>query len=1118
MKKNDPMQRHRGWPLLKKMLIIMKLTTVLFFIALFQVSANKSYSQETKLNLKFDNEILENVFSKIEASSEFSIFYKNELIKNSKKVSGEFKDALIFEILDQILKSEDLSYTIKDKLIMIVPKGYEPNQTNSQQQNRKITGKVTDLSGTPLPGVSVVIKGTTTGVSTDTNGIYSLANIPDNATFIFSFIGMKTQEIKINGKSVIDVSLNPNVVDLDEVVAVGFTSQSRHKMTSAVANVAGEELTKRTQTDAETLLQGLLPGLQVVQNSAEPGNEGVSMLIRGVSTFSGAGNNPLIIVDGLPGSLTALNPNDIESVSLLKDAASAAIYGSRGANGVIVITTKTGKGGKLMLSYNYSSGISTPTSLPNTVSNSAEFMALSNQAHINSNQAPLYTQTQIELYSKATDRVRYPNHNWLNDVFRTALTQNHYVSMSGGSETTNYKVGIGITDQPGTMIGFDYKKYTLDLNLTSKVNKRVTIGSTFQMRYSYKLSPEDGSQDLFLSTLAQSPLYPAQYEGKWINKAYSNESNNKNPVAIVDNGILTRNSDYYLQGNLFANVDLFEGLIWENKIGANFDYAKYNDFRPVIPTYYFSDMSYATQLDDGTAGLNVGNSDNVYTSMYSQLNYKHLFGNHNFSVIAGASQEDNKGSYMDATRLQFTTNLLRELNAGPTTGMTNDGSSNEWRISSFYGNLNYDFKDKYLLGSSIRYDGTSRLPNHTRWGLFYSFSGAWRISKENFMKEVKWIDDLKIRGSWGELGNQNIGTYPYQPTLNGANYAFNQTNTPGYVATTLVDPNLTWETTRVTDFGFDLKALKNKLSITLDWFNKYTYNILRSSQVPLWLGLNAPTINDGAVRNTGLELSLQYRDKISKDLSFTIGGNFQKYNNKLEKYGKTEIGGTTIREEGQPLNSYYLYKWDGIFQSQTEIDASPKQPVTPTPGDLKFKDTNGDGVINDKDRVLVKGAYPSYQFSINLEAKWKNFDISAMIYSSQGQKIYATGWGIEPFKQGSVPTTAWLNAWTTTNHSNTMPKIYLADGYAAVQNYPSTYFLKDGSYIRLKNVQIGYTIPTNIFNHKVQSIRIYCSADNLLTKSKYPGLDPERVTSNMGWGYVNYPQNRTFTFGGTIQF
>lgn len=1034
----------------------------------------------------------------------------------------DVKKASLKEALILCFNDQPLGYSIVGNTIVITKKEdtgpVKKLEAIPAPLMVEVKGRVTDEEGRSMEGVSVVVKGTRIGSTTDFNGNYTI-NVPDNSSrvLVFSFVGMEVREIAVSANIPATIVLKAAVSDQQEIVVVGYSTQNRRKLTSAVATVSGEDLNKRVATDPATLLQGQLPGLQVVQGSGEPGNEGINLRIRGISTFSGAGNDPLVIVDGLPGSLSVLNPNDIESVSLLKDAASAAIYGSRGANGVIVIKTKKGKSGGFTVKYNYNVGISNPTSLPDVISNSAEFMSLSNEAYINSGRQPLYTQEQIDLYANATDRVKYPNHKWLNDLFKPAYTQNHYLNLSGGTDNTNYNVGIGYTDQPGTMIGFQYKKYTLDLGLSSKVNKRVTIGTNIQMRYGNRLNPPQGAGDMFLSTLAQSPLYPPQApDGRWIKRAYPNEQGNKNTVALVGEDVRTRTDDYYIQGNLSMDILLMKGLTWENRAGANYSSGKFNDFRPVVQTYYYNDMSSAGLLDVGTPGLQVGRTDNVYTVYYSQLNFKRTFGEHNLSVLGGYQQEHNQASSLNAGRNQFTTNLLRELNAGPSDGMTNSGTSYQWAIRSLYGNLNYDFRDKYLFGTSIRYDGTSRLPKDTRWGLFYSFSGAWRVSKESFLENAKWLNDLKIRASWGQLGNQNIGTYPYQPTLDNRNYVFGTSVTPGYSASTLVDPSLTWETTRVLDIGIDLTALGNKLSVTADWFNKYTFDILRGSQVPLWLGLNAPTINDGAVRNKGFEFTAQYRDNINKNFSYFIGANFQAYRNKLEKYGKTEISTTTIREEGHPLDEYYMYVWDGIFQSQEEIDKSPVQPVTPTPGDLKIKDVNGDGKIDDKDRTYVGGKYPSYQYAVNFGVSWKSFDFSAQLYGSQNQKIYVNGWGIEPFRQGSVPTTDWRNRWTPENHTNTMPKIYVADGYAPVQNYASTYYLKDASFLRVKNIQLGYTLPLNLISKAgMKSFRVYFAADNVFTSSKFPGLDPERTSDG---NYVTYPQIRTFTFGATVQF
>jgi TonB-linked SusC/RagA family outer membrane protein len=1086
----------------------MKLTALFILVTALQVSA-KTFSQD-KLDVDFKKTKLAAALKEVEKKTDYRFAFSNLLLLDNMKVTLKANGITVEDLLDRLLDHTGLSYNLLDNKLVVITRA-----DKIAYADITVRGKVTDNKGKPLSNVSVTA-GDKSGTATNDRGEFAIT-VDENAVLTFSYIGFTSQQVQVNNRSLINVIMLPLANDLTDVVVIGYSSQGRRKLTSAVATVSGEDLNKRVATNPTALLQGQLPGLQVTQGSGEPGNENVSLRIRGISTFSGAGNDPLIIVDGLPGSLTTLNPNDIESVSLLKDAASAAIYGSRGANGVIVIKTKKGKGGGFALQYNFNVGISKPTSLPDVISNSAEYMQLSNEAYTNSGRQPLYTQAQIDLYANATDRVKYPNHKWLDDLFQTANTQNHYLSLSGGRDNTTYNLGIGYTDQPGTMIGFEYKKYTMDLGLSSKVNKRVTLGTNVQARYGHKVNPRQGATDQFLSTLAQSPLYPPRStDGKWIKRAYPNEQGNKNTIAIVGEDVRTRADDYYIQGNVSLDVDIVKGLTWENKAGANFDAFKNNDFRPIVPLYYYNDMSSAGSLDVGSPGLDVSRTDNVYTVYYSQLNFKRSFGDHSISALGGFQQEHNSASNLAAGRTQYTTNLLRELDAGPTSGMYNSGTSSAWAIRSLYGNVNYDFKDKYLLGSSVRYDGTSRLPEDTRWGLFYSFSAGWRLSKESFMEHVSWINDLKVRGSWGQLGNQNIGTYPYQSTLDNRNYAFGGNVTPGYAASTLVDPNLTWETTRVLDFGLDLLAFENKLTFTADWFNKYTFDILRSSQVPLWLGLNAPTINNGAVRNKGFEFSAQYKDKISTDWSYYVGANFQMYKNKLEKYGKTEKAGTTIREEGHPLDEYYLYLWDGIFQSQDEIDKSPKQPVAPSPGDLKIKDVNGDGVITDADRTYVSGKYPSFQYTGNLGLSYKNIDFSALLYGSAGQKIYVNGWGAEPFRQGSVPTTDWRNRWTPSNHTNSMPKIYVADGYAPVQNYSSTYFLKDASFFRLKNIQLGYTLPVKLISKAgMKFFRVYFAADNVFTHSKYPGLDPERVGDGL---YVTYPQIKTFTFGASVQF
>jgi len=1114
----EPLLRRgsRAW---LQLICVMNITGVLILAAVLQVSANASAQ---RVNIAVQKAPLEDVLFSLQQQTGYDFLYSTELIRSAAPVSVSLKDAPLLTALKVIFDQQPLDYVINNKTVTIQFKPVKEATVFT------VRGKVTDNKGSPIEGATIQLKGTSTGTATQSGGTYSL-DLPDaRGTLLFSFIGYVKQEVPVNGKAVIDITLIEEEKNLGEILVTGYTTQSKHTLTSAIVAVKGDELTKRVATDPASLLQGQLPGLSVVQNSGEPGNDAVQLRIRGVGTFSAAGNKPLTIVNGLPGDLSVINPNDIESVTVLKDASAAAIYGSQGANGVIVVKTKKGKAGAFSLSYNYNIGFATPTRLPDVVTNSAQYMELLNEAEVNSGNAPVYTQEQIDLYKNATDRIKYPNHDWLDEMFNTAIVQNHYLNLSGGSDRTTYSLGLGYTNQQGTMRGFEYKKYTLDLGLSSKVHKRVTLGTNIQLRYGDRLSPLVGSTDLYISTLAQSPLYPARTaDGLWINKAYDRELGNKNPV--LTSTIRTRNPNYYAQGNISVDVDLMDGLKWENRAGLNFVLDKTKTFRPVIPMYLYSTLSFITNADVGTPGLNVTEDDGVMYNFYSQLNFHKSLGKHDITALAGAQQEVNNISNMDAWRIGYPTNELQELDAGSVSGQTNAGSSSEYVIHSFYGNVNYNFEDKYLLGVSLRYDGTSRLPSHSRWGLYQSFSAGWRISRERFLANVKWLNDLKIRGSWGRLGNQNIGYYPYQPTLAQNNYAFTSGIVSGFVPNQLVDPDLTWETTRMTDVGLDMVALNNRLEFTFDWFSKYTYDILRQSQVPQALGVTAPIVNNGAVSNKGVELSLRWQDRLTRKFSYYAQANFQLYRNKLESFGADEIGGPdgqTIMRNGYPINSFYLYTMDGIFQNQEEINQAPDQTAlggTPTPGDIRYKDINGDKKVDANDRSIFAGQYPKFEYSYTMGFNFGNFDASVMLYGSYGNKIYMGKWGIDPFAQGAMPTTDWLNRWTPEHPSTTMPKIYMGFyGYPRITNVQSTYYLYSASFMRIKNLQIGYTFPQG-FVKGIRSLRVYSAVDNLaLFTPLKKGTDPERLDINTkpdAWyGFANYPQNRTITLGASVQF
>ncbi|WP_341832612.1 TonB-dependent receptor [Sphingobacterium thalpophilum] len=1001
------------------------------------------------------------------------------------------------------------------------------------QSQIKISGKVSSSTSEPLAGVTVQIKGVKNGTVTDGAGNYQIL-ARDIDVLIFSLVGKEKTEVQVDKKDHINLVLQESSSLIDEVVVVGYGTQKKSNLTGAVAAVDGKVLNKRIATNPTQLLQGRMPGLRVTQGSGEAGNENVNLQVRGLGSY-GASSAPLVIVDGIPGSLENLNPQAIENITVLKDAASAAIYGARAANGVILVTTKQGKAGKTQLSYDYNVGITKASALPDLVYNSVDYMTLYNQANKNSgvtNPNASFSQEMIDAYKNAIDKRLYPDFNWLDAVFRTVPVQTHNLSLSGGAGGTNYNVILGYVNQLDIMIGTSFKKYNLQLNLGSKINDRISFGSSITLNYGDRKYPRNGSEDQFLSTISQSPLYGPVLpdgSGRYTSRAYPFQSPNKNPVAVAENAF-TRLNNYFMQGNIFLNVKILDGLDWKTSGGLTYGFTKNYTNKPVINQYMWfakPDDLPARQLDVGGQGLEVTDDNNVYPVGYTQLTYDKSFGNHNMKVLAGTQAEYNKTQKLFGSRLQFPNNDLLELDGGGAGQQSNNGVTNEWSLRSYYGRLNYDYKGKYLLEGNARYDASSRFPENRKWAFFPSLSGGWKVSDENFfgpkLKEV--VNELKLRASIGTLGNQNIGNYPYQIVYNSSfAYPFDETLQQGARQVAMANDRIKWESTKVLDFGVDIGLWNNKLTASFDWYNKVTSDILSASTAfPSYIGLTAPTVNYGELRNRGIELGLQYRDKIGA-VSLTLNGNIQANRNKVMKYGAERISNNTIIREGLPYGSFYLLENTGIFRSKEEVAASPVQQIPAQPGYLKFADVNGDKVVDNNDRIVVPGAYPDFDYSFNATAVWKNFDFTAFFFGSQGQKIFVSEWGIVPFRQGGTFTRDCMNAWTPENPNASLP-IVGAENTPAANNVrtASTFFLKDGSFLRLKNIQVGYAIPQSTLSKAgISGLRIYFAADNLLTFSKFPGLDPERGVSSSGGAtsgrYVTHPQNKVFAFGASITF
>lgn len=1013
-------------------------------------------------------------------------------------------------------------------------------------QTGTVSGIVLDEFGEPMIGVSVLLKGTTTGIITDVDGNFTLAAKTGDVLLV-KYLGYKDQEVTVAGNTRLKIVLQEDTQNLEEVVVVGYGTQKKVNLTGAVSAVSGEEITKRPVANTTTMLQGQMPGVRITSDRGQPGNENVQIRVRGQGTYSGTGSDPLILINGVEGDLASLDPNIIESISVLKDAASASIYGSRAANGVILITTKNGMGVKdrVSIRYNGNFAVHTPTNLLDLIWDSPTYMKYFNMAKDNSG-APAtdrYSEEMIANYTNPSDPTRYPSFDWVDYMFNPAFVQQHNLNVSGTSGKTSYNASLSMVNQPGTMKGQKFKRYNATLDLTSQVNDWIRFGMYFTGSRSNRQETRQGDTDAYLSTISQAPTYmpwlPDDGTGvkRYTSKAFTFESNNKNMVAITE----TENFKNYVNTDVNAQawleVNPVKGLSWYTKGAMRYRQQHEKNWGALpTPVYYYHDGVQNGTLNTNGTGLTSAMQNRSYYNFYTYLKYDWTTPNknHEFSAMAGYNLEYYKMDELEGYRQNYDF-PLHELNAGTSSVQTNKGGSEEWGIMSGFFRLNYAFKQRYLLELNARYDGSSRISSDSRWGLFPSFSLGWRVTEEEFMKNLNWdwLNSLKVRGSWGILGNQNVDLYSYYALVTtGKDYSFDNSNLSSGVAQTAIsNRNLKWETTAIGDIGLDITAF-NGFNITFDWYRKRAYDILREAQGNALLGLTPPNVNIGEMVNKGIEVSLAYngfvREGVFKGLTYNAGVFFDRSRNELTKYGADYINNGLICREGIPYQSFYGYKAIGIFRDEAEVSGSPKQFNDNTlPGDIKYADISGpngvpDGIIDENDRTVLDGRLPNFEYTVNLSASWKGFDLSLMGQGIQGAKHYASGWGLRPFYQGSPISQDYIdNMWTEEHRDAKYPRLYFADMGGTKNQRESTYWLYNASYFRLKNLTFGYTLPKALTSKaRVESLRVYFSGDNLLTFTKFPqGGDPERnYNSTKGTRLVYYPQNRIISFGVNLEF
>ncbi len=1115
-----------------KILMIMKLTLCLVLITIFQAMAIETYSQKTRISLNATNIGLEEALSKIEDQSEFYFLYSTEFVNLDKKVNVSLENKRITEILDNLFQDTEVTYVIKDRQIVLSSTNYYSTKVEAIGQQPAITGTVIDATGDPLPGVTVVVKGTTKGTTSGNDGSFVLQELLPDAILMFSFVGMKTQEVAVNGRSFLNVVMEEDAIGIEEVVAIGYGTQKKANLTGATTIVRSDELIKRPVSDGASLLQGRVAGLNIIQNSGQPGDEGQTIQLRGIGSFGNTA--PYVLIDGIEGVLSAINPNDIESFTVLKDAASAAIYGARAANGVILITTKSGKNNDLAIEASANIGVQYATRLPDFIYNSVEYMELWNKGAEHTGVSARYSQDLINAYKNASPNdPKYPNFNWMNHMFNGGLRHDYQVSARGGGENNTFFVNLGIIDQEGIMDRYGLKKYSGRINMDFDVNDNISMGVKTGIVYQDIEEPTVESiyeQMLYIYTMPPT-MAPYTWDGAGHHTARDIPQiwRNRNPQMVLDNPGGTYYDKYQINTQAYIDIHPFKGFSWKTTAAWRYDRTEKEHSNFDMDGYIFTTNEYWGKFEANTTG--VYNDDYRSSNLYlnSVVNYNlTLDDGHNIDLIAGYEQQEMNYDRTYVYRPKYSSVTTTDIDAGSPDGQSVNGNTSSWALQSFFGRLSYNYKGRYLAEANLRYDGTSKIAKDNRWDLFPSMSVGWRISEEGFLGDISWLDNLKFRLSVGQLGNQGVLTdYPYQELLSPSIYPIDGNLESGISNVKLSNPALVWETVTSYNLGVDFSMKNGLFGFELDLYKKITEGGHDVAQIPASVGKFAPQENYKNMENKGVELILRHANKVG-EVKYTLSFIFDKYVNKITKvkdnyWASTWYGRSAV--EGHPINQYYMLDWIGIYQNQQEVDNLPiyaPYAAQTQPGDLIFRDVNGDGKITIEgetgDRIFIDGYHPKFSYSFTGNFEWKNFDLSMFWQGVAGKKNLARWIGYEPFMQGGPVTTRWRDAWDGEGSTNSMPALYnMANyGYNPISGRVSDFYLHNASYLRLKNLQVGYSLPPSICDKLgVDRLRLYVSGDNLITISDF-AYDPERGSNNFTAN--TYPQLKTYSIGAKLTF
>lgn len=980
----------------------------------------------------------------------------------------------------------------------------------SAQNKKTITGTILDEKGESIIGASVAVKGTTNGTITDIDGKFSL-NVNENDILAISYVGFLAQEIPVTGKSNLQITLKENTEMLDEIVVVGYGVMRKRDLTGAVSSIDSKSMQDKPVANIGEALQGRASGVQII-NSGAPGSN-VSIRIRGISTINNS--EPLLVIDGVPTdlSLNALNMDDVQTVDVLKDASATAIYGSRGANGVVIITTKKGKSGDGVVSFSANWGIQDATSMPDM---------------LNASQFASYHNDMIANYSGTENLMQRPDFadpttlgkgtDWMDELFRTSMIQNYSVSYSGGTDKSNYYVSAGILDQEGIVTDTSYKRYTVQFNGESKVKPWLKLGNNVTLSHDAK---KQGSYSI-RDAMAAQPTQPVYNE----DGTYSGPGNPaywygdiKNPLGNAKvNSQSTKG--YNLLGNIFAEINFFDKVTFKTLGGIDFKFWDKENFSPKYDWKPISQPESYRYEESNKSLTYLWDNTLTYIDTFNE--------NHHLNVMIGSSAQNNVYNKMNASVQGFLSDKNNQLSNGlnqPTVG----GTKNDWALLSFMGRVNYNYTDKYLLTLTVRRDGSSRFSKDNRWGTFPSVAAAWRLSEEAFYQKNKWVNDIKVRAGYGVTGNQwGINEYAYFTKLKTGQYVFNGTPVSTLYPLVMPNPDVKWETVKQWNAGIDLSLIDQRINLSLDGYIKNTTDMLVPMAVPITTGYSdiyVPSINAGKVRNTGWELTISSRN-LTGELEWNTDLNVSYNKNKVISmndgvplFTGDDINMTKVlvNAEGNPINSFYGYVTNGLFQNWDQVNnASIQVPGGTAPGDIRFSDLDNNGVINDNDRTYIGNPTPEWSFSMNNSFAYKNFDLQIFLQGVAGNDIYNAN---RIWQEGmAVPqnqTAKVLDRWTGEGTSNSVPRAVYSDPNKNARH--SDRFVEDGSYLRIKNLTLGYTLPQAISKKAyLQTVRMYMSCQNLYTFTKYSGFDPE-VGAN-GIDLSTYPLTRTISFGVNIKF